>query len=242
MDGQVLSFRLAGINNQNFIMRDEQTGSIWQQVTGKCIFGPLTGRALELMHTDELSFDLWKQETPGGTVLAPVAAYLDDYAPRNWVESVASRPTVVSVADTPLDARALVVGLSVGGADRAFPLLAVMQQWPIQDSVGTTPVLIVVGPDGKSIRAFVSRLDAGGKALEFFKKTADKSAGDAKTDDAKTADAWALLDTSTGSEWNFQGCAVSGSAQGHCLESVYLLREFWFDWRLYHPATTLYKH
>ncbi len=257
VDGQVLSFRLAGINNQNFLMRDQQTGSIWQQVTGKAIFGPLAGRALELLHTDELSFDLWKKEAPEGTVLAPVAAYLDDYAPKNWVERVASRPTVVSFADTPLDARALIVGISVGGADRAFPLLAVMQQWPIQDSLGKTPVLIVVGPDGKSIRAFVSRLEPDGKALEFFKKTGNKTAGDAKTgdtktsdaktgdaktDDAKTADTWVLLDTSTGSEWNFQGCAVSGSAQGRCLQPVYVLKEFWFDWRLHHPATTLYKH
>ncbi len=247
VDGQTLSFRLAGINNQNFLMRDEQTGSIWQQVTGKAIFGPLAGRALELVHTDELSFDLWKQEAPGGTVLAPVAAYLDDYAPKNWVERVASRPTVVSFADAPLDARALVVGISVGGADRAFPLLAVMQQWPIQDAVGKTPVLIVVGPDGKSIRAFVSRLEPDGKALEFFKRTADQkpagaTTGDVETGAAKSVNTWALLDTSTGSEWNFQGCAVSGTAEGRCLEPVYVLKEFWFDWRLYHPATTLYKH
>ncbi len=227
MDGQVLSFRLAGINNQNFLMRDEQTGSVWQQVTGKCIFGPLAGRALELVHTDELSFDLWKQEAPGGTVLAPVATYLDDYAPKNWVERVASRPTVVSFSDAPLDARALVVGISVGGADRAFPLLSVIKQWPIQDSVGKTPVLIVVGPDGKSIRAFVSRLDANGKALEFFKGTGEP---------------WRLMDSTTGSQWNFQGCATSAPEQGRCLEPVYVLKEFWFDWRLYHPATTLYKH
>ena len=40
LDGRVLTFRLAGINNQNFIMRDEQTGSYWQQVSGKAISGP----------------------------------------------------------------------------------------------------------------------------------------------------------------------------------------------------------
>ncbi|MGH9532174.1 MAG: DUF3179 domain-containing (seleno)protein [Terriglobales bacterium] len=84
---------------------------------------------------------------------------------------------------------------------------------------------------------FVSRLDAGGKTLEFFKTTNDATAGE-----KSATSAWALLDTTTGSEWNFQGCATSGPAQGRCLQPVYVLKEFWFDWKLYHPATTLYKH
>jgi hypothetical protein len=154
---------------------------------------------------------------------------VDEYAPKNWVERVAARPTVVSVAGTPLDARALVVGISFDGADRAFPLPAVLKQWPIQDSVGKTPVVILVGPDGKSVRAFVSRPDSDGggtKPLDFYRKAGDT---------------WALLD-STGSEWNFQGCATSGRNQGQCLKPVHVLKEFWFDWRLYHSATTLYKH
>jgi hypothetical protein len=36
-----LNFHLAGINNQNFIMRDEETGTWWQQVSGTAIQGPL---------------------------------------------------------------------------------------------------------------------------------------------------------------------------------------------------------
>jgi len=34
-------FHLAGINNQNFIMKDEETGSWWQQVTEKQSLGRL---------------------------------------------------------------------------------------------------------------------------------------------------------------------------------------------------------
>jgi hypothetical protein len=51
-----------------------------------------------------------------------------------------------------------------------------------------------------------------------------------------------LLDTTTASEWNFQGCAVSGPAQGKCLDRVPALKDYWFDWRNYHPDTTIYKH
>ena len=47
IDGRTLHFHLAGINNQNFIMRDEETGSWWQQVSGEAMLGPLKGRRLK---------------------------------------------------------------------------------------------------------------------------------------------------------------------------------------------------
>jgi len=71
VDGRVLHFRLAGINNQNFIMRDEETGSWWQQISGKAIQGPLKGKQLAPVAFDEVSFAIWKQEHPSGQVLAP---------------------------------------------------------------------------------------------------------------------------------------------------------------------------
>ena len=52
---------------------------------------------------------------------------------------------------------------------------------------------------------------------------------------------WILLDTTTASEWNFQGCAISGPSLGKCLDRVPALKDYWFDWRNYHPDTTIYK-
>ena len=52
---------------------------------------------------------------------------------------------------------------------------------------------------------------------------------------------WILLDTTTASEWNFQGCAISGPSLGKCLDRVPALKDYWFDWRTYHPDTTIYK-
>ena len=48
-------------------------------------------------------------------------------------------------------------------------------------------------------------------------------------------------DSATASEWNFQGCAVSGPSQGKCLDHVPALKDYWFDWRNYHPDTTIYR-
>ena len=69
VDGTRLTFRLAGINNQNFIMRDDQTGTWWQQVSGLAIHGPLKGTRLRLVPHDQVTFAIWKDEQPKGQVL-----------------------------------------------------------------------------------------------------------------------------------------------------------------------------
>jgi len=221
----VLHFYLAGINNQNFLMRDRETGTWWQQITGKAIYGPLKGAALELVPSDELTFGEWKAEVSGGKVLAPVARYTKEYDSK-WEPEVAKLPVVISFPGTELKSRDVVVGLEIGGAARAYPWDIAVKQSPIVDHLQGTPLLLAVGPDGKSFRVFISRVD--GKETEFFLKSETKD--------------WVLLDTATASEWNFQGCATSGPAQGKCLDRIPALKDYWFDWRNYHHDTTIYKH
>jgi hypothetical protein len=48
------------------------------------------------------------------------------------------------------------------------------------------------------------------------------------------------MDAQTGSEWNFQGCAVAGKLKGACLDHVEVIKDYWFDWRNYNPQTTIY--
>jgi len=224
----VLHFYLAGINNQNFLMRDRETGSWWQQITGKAIYGPLQGSALELILSDELAFGQWKTESPTGEVLAPVVKYAKEYD-AHWETEVAKLPVVISFPGTELKSRDIVVGLSVHGTARAYPWEVLAKQSPILDRVNGMPLLLVVGPDGKSFRVFVGRIDGGDAEFFLQGETNAQNAG------------WMLIDASTGSQWNFQGCAISGSAQGKCLDRVPALKDYWFDWRNYHPNTTIYK-
>jgi hypothetical protein len=292
VNGQALHFYLAGINNQNFLMRDKETGTWWQQINGKALYGPLKGASLDLVPYDELTFAEWKSEVSGGQVFAPVAKYKKEYDP-NWEPDVAKLPVVINFPGTELKPRDVIVGVKVDGVSRCYPWDALVKQSPVMDHIDGKPVLVAVAPDGKSFRAFVSRID--GKDAEFFlkaepeedksaqkadsssdtktiatsstkneapasnttatpdpktdpksdPKTAASSASAAATPPAKPADAqpkpWVLLDTVTASEWNFQGCAVSGPAQGKCLEHVAILKDYWFDWRNYHPDTTIYK-
>ncbi len=233
MNGRVLHFYLAGINNQNFLMRDKETGTWWQQVTGKAIYGPLQGAVLELVLSDELTFGEWRTESSNGEVLAPVAKYTKKYDP-NWEPGIAKLPVVISFPGTELKSRDVVIGLSIAGVARAYPWETFAKQSPVLDRVNGTPVLLVLGPDGKSFRVFVSRID--GRDAEFFLQ------GDETADAPTQKKDWALVDATTASQWNFRGCATSGPAQGKCLDRIPALKDYWFDWRNYHPDSTVYKH
>jgi hypothetical protein len=232
VNGKALHFYLAGINNQNFLMRDRETGTWWQQITGKAIYGPLQGAALELVLSDELTFGEWRTESPTGEVLAPVAKYTKEYDP-NWEPDVAKLPVVISFPNTKLKSRDVVIGLTIDGAARAYPWETFAKQSPVLDRVNGMPVLLVLGPDGKSFRVFASRID--GRDAEFFLQ------GDDPADDPAEKKDWALVDAVSASRWNFQGCATSGPGHGKCLARIPALKDYWFDWRNYHPDTTVYK-
>ena len=249
--GRELHFYLAGINNQNFLMRDRETGSWWQQITGKAIYGPLQGATLDMVMSDELTFGEWRSEFPGGQVLAPVAKYTKEYD-SNWEPKVAKLPVVISFPGAELKSRDVVIGLVIDGAARAYPWDALAKQSPVIDHVNGTPLLVVLGPDSKSFRVFLSRVN--GRETEFFLQTAgDAEAGSSAgkstpqnlenkaSPEISTSKNWLLIDSNTASNWNFQGCAIAGPAQGKCLDRVPALKDYWFDWRNYHPETTVYK-
>jgi hypothetical protein len=226
VDGRALHFRLWGINNQNFIMRDEETGSWWQQVSGECILGELKGRKLKPFEHDELTYATWKREGEAGRVLRPDPKIQAEnrYAPADWERRMTNIPVATTLADPneKLPARTLVVGVEAGGAAKAYPVDALARQNPVLDQIGDAPVLVLLAEDGKSVRVFDRRLD--GRALEFFQRP----------------DTRELVDAETGSVWDFTGAATSGALAGKRLARIQPVKDYWFDWKKYHPETGVY--
>jgi hypothetical protein len=225
VDGRVLSFRLAGINNQNFIMEDRETGSWWQQVSGMAIRGSLRGKRLARVFHDELTFREWTKELPGGRVLLPASDSTWRVFSSGWEEETSKLPVRVNAAlDPRLAPRALVAGVEIGGTAKAYPVDRVRAQAPVHDRVGGVPIALFVGADGKSIRAFEARIDP--LELEFIRPVEGEPG--------------IAVDVGTGSRWSFQGEALSGPLAGKRLTPVYLLLDYWFDWKTYHPASGVY--
>jgi len=215
-------------------MRDDETGTWWQQVTGKAIHGPLAGRQLKPVFHDELSFAIWKRERPNGRVLKPDErlAGLGDRYEADWEPQVARMRVVDGTdVDQRLPPRTLVVGITVDGKSTAYPLSALQKQSPIIDVIGSLPIVVVLGEDNRSVRAFERMVD--GRKIELFRKTDGES--------PNSSAAIQLVDAETGSTWNFEGKAISGPLAGRELKKIFVLEDYWFDWRLYHPDTSTYS-
>lgn len=207
-------------------MRDEETGSYWQQINGRAISGPLKGATLGLVHSDELSFRLWSSEQPQGRVLDAVEKWQAQYEKKDWETQYAKLKTVIG-APAALPGRDLVLGVRNGDVTRAFPYAKIKQEKLIADYVGDLPIILVLGPDEISVRAFENRIPPSGAGADFYRRS--------------EAGRFSLMDSAGGSEWDFRGCAVSGPLQGTCLRPVYLTKDYWFDWAHYNPATTVYS-
>jgi hypothetical protein len=225
IDGKTLHFRLAGINNGNALLRDEETSSIWQQSTGEAIFGPLKGRQLDLVQSDELSFALWRQEQPQGQVLKPDVQYEAEYDPKDWERHVAATRTVVDTTKSGIGPHQLMIGVTVAGQSKAYPIEAILAAKLIQDRIEGSPVVVVVGTDGASIRAFEAGIEDGTR-LTFV-------GGEGVT---------VMSDAQTGSAWNFQGCAVEGKLAGRCLKEIDAHKDYWFDWMNHHPGSAAFRN
>jgi hypothetical protein len=224
VNGRLLTFRLIGINNQNFLMEDLETGSWWQQVSGAAINGPLKGQRLDPVVHDEVTYGLWRREHPTGRVFA----LTDDGAQigEKWESRTARMPTVVPAkAGDALESREVVIGVTVDGQSKAYPQTLLRQTRAVMDQIGSTPIAVLMGTDGNSVRIFDRRLD--GRELELLAHPGASPA--------------IFLDAETGSEWDISGTARMGPLAGRTLRRLPQLTDYWFDWHLYHPDTLVYR-
>ena len=159
------------------------------------------------MH-DEVTYALWAREHPQTRVLARVDADFD--IDKGWEDRMDKVRTVVpAAANDPLGRRAYVLGIVVNGKAKAYPHIQLAPNslrgpkkpamtYAVMDRVGGVPVAVLVGGDGISVRVFDRRV--GGKEIELMTKFGSSPAR--------------FLDTTTGSEWDIAGVAVSGPMAG----------------------------
>lgn len=207
------------------VFYDRATGSLWSQVTGGSIQGPMKGRVLEHIPSVVTTLGDWKRAHPKTLVLKQPSRVGNPY--RRYESS----PDQMGVLDTPnpdprLPGKEVVLGVRLGEAQAAYPLRRLKKKPILNDVLGGEPVLVLLDPSGESGRAFSRR--AEGKVLTF--EPADKGI-------------FSLLrDEETGSLWERStGEAVQGPRKGSRLDPLVSLRAYWFAWRSFFPSTELRK-
>jgi uncharacterized protein DUF3179 len=226
--GKALEFDTAGVIGGNEVFKDRETGSRWQQSSLESISGPLQGQHLELYPFLLTNWGEWLRLHPDTLILKPMPGYIDHLAEKNalikqGLSGIGEAPPGVLRTDSRLPLTATVLGLDIGGANKAYPLKDLRQVRVINDQLGGKPVVIVHQPDTDTTTAFLARLN--NTQLKF---------------EAADAEAHELTDLETRSRWDAYGNCISGKLKGSHLESVILEPEFWFAWSEFHPDTAIF--
>lgn len=226
MDGKKLTFDLAGLIGSNFVMRDRETGSRWQQATGECFDGSLKGKRLAMVPFLLTSWQEWRSQHPATLVLVPEPDLTLQY--QRMGQMIASFPMRgpargVIREDTRLPATEPVIGLEAGGGHKAYREADLKQLGLVNDRVGSLPVALVYSPAAGMFTAFARMF--GSRELHFRRVSSDPVI---------------LEDAETNSRWNAYGECLDGELKGTKLETVTPLPSFWFSWAEFFPQTEIF--
>ena len=226
--GQALDFDTAGVVGGNEVFKDRQTGSRWQQSSLEAISGPLKGAHLELFPFLLTNWSEWHKVHPDTLVLKPLPGYADRLEAKNaeiteGLSGKGAAPSGVLRQDGRLPPKAMILGLTVDGVDKAFPLTALRAVKVLNERFGTKPVVIVHQPDSDTTTAFSARLK--GTTLRF--EAADEYVS-------------GMIDLETHSRWDPYGLCISGKLRGSQLDALIPEPEYWFAWSEFHPNTSVF--
>lgn len=145
--------------DSNLLFYDRATKSLWSQIKGEAIAGPLTGQRLNPRPSVVTPWGVWKVYHPNTVVLNASASDTQNFA-RDATARYEQAPGIVlpvSTLDHRLPPKERVLGLSINGADEAFPFISLGDSKPpVSTNVGGTPVTIAYDAASKTAGAVIA--------------------------------------------------------------------------------------
>ena len=170
VNGRTLTFEAAAVWRRNMILRDRETHTLWQHATGEALIGPLAGASLEWLGGEQTTWSAWRGEHPD-TVVAIEPAQWTGRVPRALVtrmlEFATTRGTALpglSALDRRLPLHEPVIGVSLAGEARAYPLAILHQAGAINDSLGGINLRLTYDPAADRVRVWKMAVPQTGAA------------------------------------------------------------------------------
>lgn len=223
VDGERLTFDVAGVWRRNMVMRDRQTGTIWQHATGEALAGPLRGTNLEPIGGAQLRWAAWRREYPEtrlaveparftGRIPKPILMWILDSVTPNM-----AAPGFSPIRESSVAAHTEVAGVQIDNHARAYPLSRLQEIDVINDTLGDVPIAVVYEREADHVRVFDRRLDGTTVRLSVD-GTVVLRAGDMR--------------------WDRSGRPVAGTNVP--LPQFPVERQWWLGWKEFHPESTVY--
>ena len=222
LGGKLENFRLVGMDHFNAMFEDATTKSWWQQATGASVAGPQKGRRLAELPSQQLTLAEWLQLHPNSTILQPDTIFKKQYDALALYDNGAIKGGLEHRDSASWKPKSWVVGLRTGEFTKAYDWNDLVNQHLIQDTIGHSPILLLLDTDSTSFHAWCRKVQ---NETLTFTRLPDQP----------------LLVDNTGAHWDLQGHCLDGRFKDQQLASVQSYQEFWHSWSHFHPWTTQYK-
>ena len=149
VDDKELTFGVSGLlYKANVLMYDRQTESLWSQVRRESVAGPLTGAKLKVLPSTLTTWKKWRKKHPDTAALSPDTGYQRDYSRDPYESYYESRRGFFSVFKSAPggEEKALVVGLELDGAVKAYPLKLLRQKKTLSDTLAGRKLTFAFDP------------------------------------------------------------------------------------------------
>lgn len=233
VDGQTLRFGVSGLlRNSDLVMWDDATTSLWQQITGEAIVGEYTGEQLDLIPTPMVSFGTFAAEFSEGEVLSRDVGS-GAYGGNPYVGYDRSLPFLFKgEIDDRYPAMERVVGVTLGGENKAFPFSVLEDMKVVNDEIAGEPIVAWWGAADTA-----SALDAPTikESMAIGTGIAFERAVNGQVLTFEPAGDSVFRDQETGSTWDLLGNATEGPLAGERLEPVVQTNHLWFAWAAFNP-------
>ena len=216
VNGQTLDFTLIGAIEFNATFEDNQTGTWWRQETGEAAKGNLAGKLLEDVPFEQMTLRNWLKKYPNSSVLQYDPLFAGRYNFINKLQRFEATKPAWHMQETP----PLVIGIETGGAARGYDWDQLKVYGMINDELGGSPIVIATDPDRTSASAYLRNVD--GEILDF------------------TLTDTGLIDSQTGSIWDWFGACLKGKMKGKQLIQVQSYQQYIRSWITFHPETSFY--
>ncbi|MFQ5689493.1 MAG: DUF3179 domain-containing protein [Gemmatimonadota bacterium] len=215
--------------NNNLMMLDKDSESLWPQMFAQARCGAKDGVFLPMLPSIEMRWGAWKQLHPETLIVSGNTGFSRDYTlyPYGLYEDLDAPP----LFDMPLNDRRRrtkerLLGIPFNDGGMAFPYLELQEQGPtgVAQAVVGGQTLVVFW-DEQAYGAMAYLRSANGLVLDF------------------KAQNGTIVDVQTGSTWRIDGLAIAGPMAGTQLRAIdNAFVSFWFSWSAFHPQTEIWTN
>jgi hypothetical protein len=228
IEGEIHTFGVSGKLMRNImVMYDRETESLWSQLLGRAVQGPLDGTELAYLPSWLTTWEDWKARHPD--TLALVKGYKGSRDPyQDYYENSQAGVQGELRQDDRLAVKQYVVGVTQGDEAVAYAWSTLNDEPVVNDTVGDAPILVVFYAETGTSAVFDRRV--AGQTLTF-----------SLAEPGTPSEEMFVVDGETGSRWlGLTGRAIDGPLAGETLDRVTSTSSFWFGWKDNYPKTRIY--